>query len=352
MLFRNVRISQPQAAYGFLEATGPLGKYDAKQKLRESVRTLEVTIMSKKMVDVLPFVLRHCPKLHEFAIKIHTKSDLNIVLHPQSIPLELKFLSSVPYGDVPLPRIQALRVNSDNNKSLYKILRTWPDIRHLVLFGEALVEFCFTPHASATELEPNGLRLYEFQSGRLTARGKAFAPQTALTVRTSLASSIGTLQILDLNGISPMVIRNSGLLFIEHGPHLKSLRLPFIPDRINLPFLRYCVSLEEVIVYGFPPVAVCRDIPVDTIVHASFTTLATQAQIRIQPALNWLATFPKLVVLSWCLRRVPVSTNSDKDQALLHRFCQKKGVRYRTSSMFEVEVCSSSIFSIGTNPVI
>lgn len=301
-----------------------------------------MTIISDKMVNVLPFVLRHCPKLHEFSIKLQANKGLNIVLHPLSTPPELHFLSTVPYGDIPLPQIQALRINSDNNKSLYKIIRSWPDIKHLVVTGEALVEFCLTPRNSNAEEVFNKLHLYEFQTGRVTMRS---GKPTAATLRASLNSSIGTLQILDLKGISDGIIGRSGPLFVEHGPHLRSLRLPYISPEIgrDLVFLRHCVSLEEIVVYAYPTKTLWDKLVVGTIRHASFGAF-TEPKSSMQAALRWLRTFPSLRVLSWPMG---VGSSFPKDDiAKVERFCKEKGVYFRVLSMLEIEV---KIFPIPSN---
>ncbi|KIM31014.1 hypothetical protein M408DRAFT_40894, partial [Serendipita vermifera MAFF 305830] len=323
LLFRNVRLVHPDAAYSFLEATKPDGKNEANQRLRDSIRTLEVTIMSKKMADVLPFVLRHCPKLHEFVLKIHTKAELNMRFQPKTFPPELEFLSPIKYSDIPLPRFQALRINSDNNKSLYRIIREWPDIRHLVVIGEAMAEFSLNARSPEVEELFSRLHLYEFQTGRITNRSAA---PTAGTLRASLTSSIGTLQILDLKGISDGLIGLSGPLFVEHGPHLRSLRLPYLSHHIKLPFLRNCVSLEEIVVYGLPSKHIISNLLLDKIQHASFSTLIAQERTPIRHILEWLHDFPSLSVLSWFTRR---ASGMDKAEAEIRELCKKKGVRLR-----------------------
>jgi len=318
--------------------------------------------MTKRMITLLPLVIRHCPKLHELSLSFHTNMNVNILLNPPSIPQELEAIFSIPhsktfiqasstisYNDIPLPPIQALRISCTVSQSSLpkKLIQLWPGIRHLVVSGQALQELCLNPRPSASDLETSlDVKLYEFQTGRSISKT---ARVTAQTFRASLKNSIGTLKILDLNGISDSVIEHSEQLFVEHGPYLRSLRLPTIAPDIKLPFLKHCTELEEFIINGYPPGAVIVSCPVAKIRHASFTTLANQAEVSIGPALTWLKTFPTLSVLSWSTRRVPDSVRRNQIMAVLDHFCIKHNVRIRTTLDSEIEVGNEP--SLQSDPV-
>jgi hypothetical protein len=307
--------------------------------------------MTKQMIALLPFMIRHCPKLHELSLSFHINMEVNTLPKPPPMPPELEAIYAAPhsqtsmrasptfsYTDIPLPPIRALRISCTVSPSALpkNLIRIWPGVRHLEVSGAALQELCLNPRPSAADLETSfDLQLYEFQTGRSTKKGP---PVAAQTFRASLKNSIGTLKILDLNGISDGLIGCSDQLFKEHGPHLRSLRLPNIARDIELPFLRHCTALEEIVVNGYPPKAVMVSCPVAKIQHASFTALAGQAKLPIEPVLDWLRSLSSLSVLTWSMRRLPDITRQNDDMALLNTFCIKRNVRMRTISMFETEV--------------
>jgi hypothetical protein len=316
-----------------------------------------MTIMTKQMIALLPFVIRHCPKLHELSLSFHTDMDVNILINPPSIPPELEATSATPHGEafmqassyksIPLPAIQALRISCTVTQSSLpkKLIQLWPGIRHLVVSGQALQELCLNPRPSASDLETSlDVQLYEFQTGRSTNKS---ARITARTFRASFKNSIGTLKILDLTGISDELIRHSEQLFKEHGPYLRSLRLPSIAPNITLPFLEHCTELEEIVVNGYPPNAVMVSCPIAKIQHASFTTLTSQAQYSIGPALVWLKTFPALAVLSWSTHRILDSVRRNEVMAVLGKFCIRHNVRMRITSAFEIEVKNQPLLQSG-----
>ena len=354
-MFRNVRILHPAAAFGFLAATLPQDGDEAKERLGNAVRTLEMTITTKQMITLLPFVIRHCPRLHELSLSFHTDMDVNTLLKPPPILSESQVIPSTPdsplsippgsqawltisYGDIPLPPIQALRISCTLSPSTLsqRLIKIFPGVRHLVVSGQALVELCLTPQSSTADLEGSlELRLYEFQTGRSLNRAP---PVAAHTIRASLRNSIGTLQILDLTGISPGLIGLSEQLFTEHGPHLRSLRLPSISRDIRLPFLKYCTELEEIAIAGLPSKYVMVSCPLGKIQHASFTMLTSQVNDPITPILNWLKRFPSLEVLSWSMHRVPAGPQRGEITAKIRKFCAKNRVRMRTPTTTELEV--------------
>jgi hypothetical protein len=284
------------------------------------------------MADLLSRLIRHCPYLHTLSLTfiIRAELDPDKILSPPSVSPG----TAVSYNGIPLPRIQALRIDSQASHTLtMKIIQSWPSIRHLVVSGRVLGQLCLSSSANGLETL-DAIGLYEFQISGFDY----VVPYTAVARFTaSLQNSLGTLRILDLRGIRDLFIGLLETLFEGHGPYLQSLRLPKIGDAVKLSFLKHCMELKEIVVNGHPPDSLLTSCPVAKIQHASFRMFRNDTEF--QQAIRWLHTFPALAVLSWSMQ-----VGNEHAIAQLHEFGRQNNVRIRTTtSVFEAQVRNKSL---------
>jgi hypothetical protein len=300
--------------------------------------------MSKDMISLLPFVLRHCPKLYEFSATIYNPVDIKNIKNPPAPSQTMttaatnagfSSIASIPYKEMPIPSVQAMRINSRTNQSplIGPFLSLWPNLSHLILLGHSLTSVL------AQTAIPR-MKLYELQCIRSTPG--LVVPSV---FQGLLKASVGSLKILDISGLDYGTIKGMKDFFVEHGPHLRSLRLPVIPPDIPLPFLQHCTELEELIVYSYPCPTIRQHIPVEKLVHVSFVILTSQASQTLKPMIAWLRKMPQLKVLTWTTRPGG-DCNLTNDTKTLQKLCTAMNVYLRSTEPISINVRWFAIYSI------
>jgi hypothetical protein len=346
LLFRNVRLYDPGNTYGFLEATRPPGDNQQSERLGDCVRTLDITAMSREMMSLIPFVLRHCPKLYELSASFHNNLDVRTLANPPALPAKMKAFSGIAYKQIPLPQIQAMHIDTlfPNSYLSYHLLKLWPNVRHLVLTGHALHEAALPQSGSRQTQIPN-LKLYELQIGKIkTHKGPVM---NASAIALLLQSSIGTLTMLDLRGLDSTISYLEEIM-ITHGPHLRSLRLPALNIHIDTPWLVHCTSLEEIVIDSYPPKKVRTYLPKDKIVHASFSSKVGEEFI-LNPMIDWLETLPCLETFTWVMRKGVSDKYQARDAEDLQQACSRMGVRLRLLAVMTSQVSNTLSLYTGTD---
>ncbi|PVF99094.1 hypothetical protein CPB86DRAFT_814227 [Serendipita vermifera] len=332
LLFRNVRLHNPRATYGFLEATVPNSQNEASARLGSFVRTLDMTLMSREMITLLPFVLRHCTKLYEFSGLFYNPMDLNTLINLPHTPQDLIKLSSTNYTELPLPQIQALRIQSSVEKFnvTQGLLQIWPDIKHLVLAGRAALGSLESQVINGTS-SPTHISEVKI-IGKLGA-SKLQPHYIGSLLHQLCSSSMGNLCMVDFGGLDDASLPELDSFFIDHGSHLRSLRLPWMSQKKRLAQLHRCINLEEIGVQGYPTIPIRQDCPTAKIIHASFATIPSQALYPLDKAFAWIKTMPNLRVLTWAGRSTAndpkVDDKMNRDQERLVALCEEMQVRLR-----------------------
>jgi len=291
------------------------------------------------MMSLIPFVLRHCPKLYELRLSASFNSNLNVkatLENPPALPAKMKAFSGIAYKHIPLPQIQAMHIDThvENGYLSYHLLTLWPNVRHLVLTGTALHEAALV----SIQAQIPDLKLYEIQIGKIKAYKGPVMNASALALL--LQSSRGTLTMLDLGGLDSTGISYLENIIITHGPHLRSLRLPALDMHIDPPWLVHCTSLEEIVIDSYPPRKVRTYLPKDKIVHASFSSKVGEEYI-LNPMIDWLETLPSLETFTWLTRKGVSDKYRAKDAEELQQACSRMGVRLRLLSVMTSQVSNT-----------
>jgi hypothetical protein len=297
--------------------------------------------MSREMMSLIPFVLRHCPKLYELRLSASFNSNLDVktLENPPALPTKMKAFSGIAYKHIPLPQIQAMHIDThlQNSYLSYHLLKLWPNVRHLVLMGNALHEVAL-PQSSSVQAQIPNVKLYEIQIGKIkTHKGPVM---NASAIALLLQSSRGTLTMLDLRGLDSTGISYLEDIIITHGPYLRSLRLPALNMHIDTPWLVHCTSLEEIVIDSYPPKKVRTYLPKDKIVHASFSSKVGEEFI-LSPMIDWLEALPSLETFTWLTRKGVSDKYQAKDAEELQQACSRMGVRLRLLTVMTSQVSNT-----------
>lgn len=298
--------------------------------------------MSREMMSLIPYILRHCPNLYELSAAFHSSLDVASVQNPTTLPPRMKGLQAFDYNKLPLPQIQALRIDShvEGTYLSEKLIRIWPDVRHLVLNGHALHEI-LGPPSNTNQTSVGMLKLRELQLGKIrTTKGPIM---NTTMINLLLCSSAGHLTILDLLGMDSSGITYLEEVLVRHGRHLRSLRLPQLDIHIRTPWLRHCTSLEEIMIDSYPPKDVRANLPKEKLVHASFSNKAGQENYSLKPMIQWLESLPAVETFTWITRKGNKKNNS-ADAADLKQACARMGIRLRLLTVMTVQVRFIFIF--------
>jgi hypothetical protein len=297
-----------------------------------------MTLMTREMITLLPFVLRHCPKLYDFSGSFHSTVELDHLVNPPNPPPSMMKISSINYHDLPLPQIQALRLNPHipNFDAVQALSEIWPDVKHLVLFETALDVLDKQISNSSSKASIEELKLSELKIGKLSRSARVRDPE--LLLYQLCKSSIGHLCVVDLGGVEGSLLPRFDSFFKEHARHLRSLRLPTLSQKTRVPHFHHCTSLEELSIQGYPTLFIRQDCPISKLTHVSFTSIPAQAKYPLKAAVNWIKTMPNLRVLTWTGRVRNDERNLPKDSMQLQELCEEMQVRLRLSVDTPVEV--------------
>lgn len=325
LLFRNVRLHDPDATRGFLVATRPDAISELSQTLGESVRSVEMTLRSQDMLSLFSFVLRHCPKLRELSLVLYKDIDLGSL---SILSATLPQLPNVGYAELALPSIRALRISAmvEVPRFLKSAFITWPTIRHLGLADTALEQFSthMIPESGAPGTK---LPLYEVDFGP-SRRGRRDPSEC---IRRLLQTCGQELRILDLRGLgNATAIQNflrESVFLAQHGAQIRSLRLAELPLHAKVHGLKACTGLEELVLYGQPPSVMREVLPLDCLVHFLYAHTPSQESYSVDRLVKWCETMPKLEVFTYVTRGQGGVIAEDAKK--LASFCNAKGVRFR-----------------------
>ncbi|KAG8798169.1 hypothetical protein FRC17_007546 [Serendipita sp. 399] len=327
LLFRDVRLHDYSKAYNFLRATLPNSvQGSSAERLGNAVHRLEMTTVTKEMRSLVPYVLRHCPKLYEFRIYTFTDIEVTNILHPPKLTGEKEGsqeFESIPYASIPLPQIQAISIDADVRKSIFlnQIFRIWPTIRHLVLYGATT----FREVASSLR-ETDKTHLVEVQIRKVKLASLGLTPPAGLLMKL-LESSLEPIRILDFRGSAHLEKLDLKKAMTAFGESVRSLRLPKL-DRVDLvSAVQQCTSLEELIIDECPLLGAFTRMKLENVKHFQVLSLA-QSRQSMEPLIKWLETLPSLSVLSWWTR----GDMNDTDMLNLTRFqtfCTEKSIQFR-----------------------
>ncbi|KAG8876018.1 hypothetical protein FRC20_002582 [Serendipita sp. 405] len=322
LLFRNIRLHDPMKVYGFLRATLPSSEKDSStERLGNAVRSLEMTVLSKEMQSLFPYVLRHCPKLHELNILLYSDIGVMTLLQPpKPSTKDMQEFESVSYASIQLPQIQAIRIDVklDNSVFLSQLFRIWPSIRHLILQGSAFI-------AVAQSLQnTESTHLVELNLGKGNTR--MLAPVFSTLLMKLLNSSLEPIRILDLRGMFRPTVEGIEQAITKFGRQLRSLRLPVFDPNADFRVLQNCTSMEELIIDGYPRENVREYMPLGNIKHFQF--LSTSPSIaNMANLIKWVGQMPLLAVLTWVTRgdihKIDVFLNR------LRTFCAGRSIQFR-----------------------
>ena len=280
---------------------------------------------------LFPYVLRHCPNLHELKLTIMGTFDVRLMVSPPPSKISLPGVPApISYADIPLPCPAVFQMSTASASfggqriTVQPFLSVWRGIRHLVVHATAL-GYIHSGTQAQTEPDwviPEDLKLYEFQI--LTAD---WDQHQARVLHKILQHSVGTLRILDL--VCTNLPPNVSELLALHGPHLRSLRLPQLRQNEVLPEIGRCRSLQEIVFRSYPPKAIREAMPLKTLVHVSFTTLSSQAAYTVRPMIRILREMPKLEVVTWVYRGHD-RQRTEPNLQQLHDLGAERMIRIRT----------------------
>ena len=301
------------------------------RRLGHWVHSLEYHTGTAESKALFPYVLRHCPNLHELKLTMMGSLDVPLMVSPPPSKISLPGLPApISYADIPLPCPAVYQMSTASPSfggqgiTVRPFLSVWRGIRHLVVHTTSLSSI---PHSTQAQIEPDWdipeeLKLYEFQI--LTAY---WDPHQGRILHKILQHSVGTLRILDL--VCTDLPPNISDLLALHGPHLRSLRLPQLRQNEVLPEIVKCNALEEIVFRSYPPKAIREVMRVKTLVHVSFVTLPSQAGYTVRPMIRILKKMPKLEVVTWVYRGID-RQRIEPNLQQLHDLGAEREIRIRT----------------------
>ena len=331
LLFRAVRLYAAERVPQFLYATAPDSLVPSTRRLGHWVHSLEYHTGTPESKALFPYVLRHCPNLHELKLTIMGTLDVRLMVSPPPSKISLPGVPApISYADIPLPCPVVYQMSTANPSfggpsiTVRPFLYMWRGIRHLVVHATALG---YIPYSIQAQINPDWdipeeLKLYELQI--FTADWDQYQGRVLHKI---LQHSVGTLRILDLvcSDLPPNV---SDLLAL-HGPHLRSLRLPQLRQNEVLPDIVKCIALEEIVFRSYPPKAIREAMLLNTLVHVSFITLSSQASYTVRPMIRILREMPKLEVVTWVYRGKD-RQRTEPNLQQLHDLGAERKIRIRT----------------------
>ena len=285
---------------------------------------------------LFPYVLRHCPNLHELKLTIMGSFDVRLMVSPPPSKISLPGLPApILYAHIPLPCPVVYQMSTASPSfgggqgiTVRPFLSVWRGIRHLVVHATSLgyIIPCSTQGQTEPDWDiPEDLKLYEFQ-----IRTADWDPHQGKILHKILQHSVGTLRILDL--VCTDLPPNVSDLLALHGPHLRSLRLPQLRQNEVLPEIDKCNALEEIVFRSYPPKAIREAMHLNTLVHVSFITLSSQAAYTVRPMIRILREMPKLEVVTWVYRGIDRQRIEPNLQQLQDLGAERK-IRIRTHTV-------------------
>ena len=334
LLFRAVRLYAAERVPQFLYVTAPDSLVPSTRRLGHWVYSLEYHMGTPESKALFPYVLRHCPNLHELKLTIMGTVDVRLMVSPPPSNISLPGVPApISYADIPLPCPAVYQMSTASPSfggqriTVQPFLSVWRGIRHLVVHATALG---YTHGSTQAQIEPDWdipeeLKLYEFQI--LTADWDQYQARVLFKI---LQHSVGTLRILDL--VCTNLPPNVSELLALHGPHLRSLRLPQLRQNEVLPEIARCCFLQEIVFRSYPPKAIREALPLKTLVHVSFITLSSQAAYTVRPMIRILRDMPKLEVVTWVYRGHD-RQRTEPNLQQLHDLGAERKIRIRTHTV-------------------